>query len=1340
MGEANAFIPVALSRYLPRHVLSARHDDRPGARHFDGVAMMVDIAGFTELTERFARQGVSGAERLSAILDRYFGRMTAIAIGHGGDVLDFAGDAIRVIWEYETSSPAAAVLAVQCALSMQRALPAIIAETGVPMRQRVSLAEGRLTHLTVGGIGGKWYSLTAGVPVAQAAAANQFGTADDVVICPALWDKVRGSFEAQRQLAHGVTVAITNVCVDPAPGGCVPMLEPAHEPGPSSGVPESFLARHFLERVRLGGGRWFAEFRTISTLFIGLSRVDYARDDALDHLQAAVECAQTTHARFGGVLTELSADDKGLTLLSVFGLPFMAHEDDTVRAVAAGRALVHALHERRIAVSIGMTTGLALYADRGGEQRRHAGLTGGVVNRAARLMTAANGGILCDKSTRDAAAHEFLFDACGPVSAKGIIEAVAVWRPRIDPQGEGHFFTGVSVGREPEFEKLSLALDRVIAGGGDAIALCGEAGLGKTRLIADIAAHARERGVPVIWGAGFALESMSVYHVWRHILAQLLCGSSKFNPVIARRVATSLVADDENLVAWLALLNDILPFAFDDTDFTREMTGQARAEGVRKLVTALISRSSIDTPLLLIADDLHWFDGASAALLLELAIAPPTGLLLLSATRPLEASAAPEAHRVVRESRRCLSLPGLTHAALAVLIAHRLGAREATDELTHFVVERTEGNPLYAEEVVSALRASGYLEVIDGVAAFVADAASEARVTLPEGLRGIIVSRVDALGGAEQLLLKIAAVIGSEFSLRMLRDLFPDDQGGTDLVALTHELEREDVVYPVADDQDHYRFKHVLLQDAVYELLPCSLRQELHQDIAKWIETHAAHDLEPHFAALALHWERALRAPAAVAYLEQSAEHSLKRYATRDAIRQANRALRLVAEAQLAPDPLRDMRFETILGEAYSESFQYDAAKLHFNRALECAGRPMPRHAATMALDVAWQLARQLGTRAGLVHGRSADPLLPRISQIHEKLSEIAYFNSGTLSLLHATLTSLNLAERSGSVREAVKGLAAMAIGFAGSRQRWLSQLYNRRSLALASEQGGIDDIAYANVVGGVYWAADARWERAIECLTYSTSLYARLGATERCQQSIGGLCAIALARGQFDEAQALLDQLRPARHDMPAQIAAYLYGFDTCLALMHGDGLQERVRCLCKVISARELPQFDRIFCQGLVAACCWRMGEHARAVESARAALDDLSAGVPVAWYITEGIAGIAQTLIDASICGMTDWRDARRACRILSRYARATRPAAPRAALLAGRMAAARHDRPRAITCWHRGLVVARALGTLYDEALLLYELGNQSPQGSAERTALLEQARVQHERIGAAFVQS
>lgn len=1316
-----------LARYVPRHVLAAGRRESPNEREFNGVALMLDIAGFTSLTEAFAREGAAGAERLSAILDRYFGCMTGIAVAHGGDVLDIVGDAVLVGWECATKEEETELIAVQCGLALQRAVPEIVAETGAQLRQRVSLARGRLAHFLVGGVGGKWHSLTAGSPLTEAAGANQQGGAGEAVVCASLWEQVGAHCDA-RPLADG-GAAVTRVR-NPLP---LPPAPPRDAALPSEAL-EHFLAQPLLERLRMGGGRWLGEFRTITTLFAGVPSVDCSRSDALVGLQSVVECAQRVHGRFGGILTRLSSDDKGVTLLCAFGLPLTAREDDPVRAVAAAQSLASDVRERDIDVSIGLATGLMFYADIGGKERRQAALTGGAVNLAARLMVAARDDVLCDEATRNAAAAGFLFEPRDPVTVKGLGTPVAVWRPRARAGSERRIFVGASVGREAESSQLSFALDELAAGRGGSITLRGEAGIGKSRLIVDVTARARERGIRVASGAGVALEMASVYFPWRQILVQLLCGASELDAQRARTAAAGLVADDDRLASWLPLLNDVLPLHIPDSEVAQQMAGQARAASLHALVVEIAARSARAHPLLLVADELHWFDGGSAALLLALAEARAPGLLVLAATRPLDDTVAAAAHEFLSETR-VIELDALPAAALGVLIAGRLAAAEASPALVDYVAARTAGNPFYAEEVVLALRAAGHIEVADGVARFSARARGEALAALPGGLRGIIVSRIDALGAAEQLAVKIAAVIGREFSLAMLRDLLPPTQAALDLVQVARVLEREDVVRPAPAHAGEYRFKHVLLQDTVYEQLPFALRQELHGAVAGWIERNEADDLEPRYAALALHWEHALNVPSAVSYLEKSAALSLKRYANREAIAQASRALTLAGKHKLPRDAAREMRCETILGDAYNGLFEYRAAKRRYKRALACAGRPPPRDTVTLVLDIAGQLARQLATRAGFARRRSADPLLPLASHVHEKLGEIAYFNSGMLPLLHATLTSLNLAERSGTVREAVDGFAALAIGFYGAGQHWLSRVYNRRSLALAEERGGIADIAYAHLVSGVYWAAQGHWDRASQSLTHSASLYTRLGAAERWQQAYGGLCALEFMRGRFADALGWLDRLRPVRRDTPVQIAAYLHGFDTCIALARGGALGTLVERLREVTAARELAQFDRVFCQGLIAAACWRVNDRAAAVEAARAGLQGLLVGAPAAWYVTEGIAGIAQTLLDASERGLADVREAQRACRTLTRYARATRVAAPRAALLAGRLAAAAGDTRRACTRWRSGLEAARTLGTRYDEALLLDALGTHGPPDSPQRKRYQEDARLQFERIGA-----
>ena len=1299
MDLPSASAEFTLDRYLPRHVLSAGHAEQPYRRDFDGVVLMLDIAGFTALTEAFSGEGAAGAERLSEILDRYFGCMTDIAVGHGGDVLDIVGDAVLVAWECADSREQIGRIAVQCGLALQAALPEIVAQTGARLRQRVSLACGVLTHFIVGGVSGKWHSLTAGAPLNEAALANQSGGADDVVVGVSLWP----------QLEH--------YCVArPLPGGSAAvtgLLETLPLPAPRS-LPAAALAQDLeryvvqpvLERLRMGGARWLGEFRIVTVLFVGIPGVDCTSADALPLLQSVMEGAQRVHARLGGTPTRLSADDKGVFLLSAFGLPRTAREDDAVRAVIAAQEFLLFMREHGIAVDLGVATGPVFFADSGGAARRHAGLTGGTVNLAARLMVASHGRVLCDGASREAARAGFEFQACDAVQAKGLAEPVAVWQPSTRLIRERRAFVGIAVGRAEEITRISAVLAQVARGVGATFVLRGEAGIGKSRLVGDMAVRARERGMQVVWGAGYALETASVLFPWRQIFSQWLGDGADFDATKARQAASALVADDERLSSWLPLLDDVLPFQFPANEVTRQMTSQARAASLRTLVVGIASRIARKTPLLLVADDLHWFDDTSASLLLALTAARVPGLLVLAGTRPLDETAAMAAQHLLAEAD-LIDLDALSADEVGSLIQGRLGATRVAPAVVDFVAARSAGNPFYAEELSLALRSSGQLELIDGELQFVAGA--QAPAALPDSLRGIIVSRIDALGAAEHLVLKVAAVVGREFSLRLINDLLPHTQHSLDLAQVARVLEREDVVRPARTPGAGYRFKHALLQDTVYGQLPFALRQELHGAVAQWIERNEADNLQPRYAELASHWELARRIPEAVGYLERSAALSLSRYANREAIAQASRALRLAEEHRLPRDAAREARCEAILGEAHNERFEYQTATAHFRQALAQAGRPQPRNSLLMVTDLSWQLLRQLGMRAGLRGRTSRDPLLPWASHIHQKLGEIAYFEAGKLPLLHATLTSLNLAERSDTVREAVAGLGALAIGFYGAGQHWLSQVYNRRSLTLAQDKGGMADIAYAQLISGVYRAAQGHWERAEQSLTQAVELYTRLGAVERWQQAYGGLCAIELMRGRMDRARDWLDKLGPVGRETPVQIAAYLSAFGTSLALATGAPLAQRVDRLRELVRVRELAQFDRVMCQGLIATVLWQGGERSAAIEMASAALDSLGGAAPAAWYLTDGLAGITQTLIDASAEGLVPASQARRASTLLNHYARATVVAGPRAALMAGRLALVQGDKQKALKHWRRGLALARTLGTGRDLTLLQQALG-------------------------------
>src|SRR6185436_3019679 len=200
------------------------------------------------------------------------------------------------------------------------------------------------------------------------------------------------------------------------------------------GAPEDALAAYLpqplVERLRAGGSRWVGEFREVTTLFLGLPRLDFEKPGPVEALQFATECVQRVHRRYGGSLIRPSMDDKGVSMLSAFGLPMTAHEDDAERAIHAALALGAELAERKLDWAIGMTTGRVFYGDIGSTRRRHVAMMGVPVNTAAALMVAAHSGVLCDDGTRRAAERGFEFEAQAAVTTKGRTEPLAVWRPR----------------------------------------------------------------------------------------------------------------------------------------------------------------------------------------------------------------------------------------------------------------------------------------------------------------------------------------------------------------------------------------------------------------------------------------------------------------------------------------------------------------------------------------------------------------------------------------------------------------------------------------------------------------------------------------------------------------------------------------------------------------------------------------------------------------------------------------------------------------------------------------------------------------------------------------------
>jgi class 3 adenylate cyclase/tetratricopeptide (TPR) repeat protein len=511
-----------------------------------GAVLFADISGFTRLTERLALKGPEGAEELSSILNAYFKELIALIASHGGDVVKFAGDALIAVWAIESLGADLAALglrAAQCGLAAQKALGGYQA-AGTTLSLRVGIGVGNLVLMHVGGVRDRWEPLLAGKPLAQVASAEHDANPGDVVLSPQtrelLADRVAGEHLGDGHLR------------------LVEVLRPV-EPRQADPLTLTASAQDCLRvfvpgaiRARLSAGQtgWLAELRRLCILFVNLPDLNDLTPAHLDRTQTAMAALQRVVYRFEGSINKLSVDDKGVTLVGVYGMPPLAHEDDAVRALQAALAMRAALEEHGLRCAIGVTTGRAYCGEVGSPNRREYTLIGDPVNLAARLMQVAlrseseatprASDILCDATTCQVAqGREGLsFQPLPPLTLKGKAHPVAAYRPLLGASpypvpfdqrnGKGEKAETSAdrkalFGRATECAVLSRRLDQLVAGDpGGPLILEGEVGIGKSCLLSYLVEQARGRGVSGLVGAASAIEKATPYRAWRPIFARLL--------------------------------------------------------------------------------------------------------------------------------------------------------------------------------------------------------------------------------------------------------------------------------------------------------------------------------------------------------------------------------------------------------------------------------------------------------------------------------------------------------------------------------------------------------------------------------------------------------------------------------------------------------------------------------------------------------------------------------------------------------------------------------------------------------------------------------------------------
>jgi class 3 adenylate cyclase len=645
-----------------------------------------------------------------------------------------------------------------------------------------------------------------------------------------------------------------------------------------------------------------AERRQVTVMFADLvsSTALSARMDPED-LRAVISAYQKSVAETVGRFSGFVAKFMGDGVLIYFGYP-QAHEDDAERAVRAGLELVGAVsglntHEP-LQTRVGIATGLVVVGDLiGSGASQEQAIVGETPNLAARLQGVAEpNSVVIAEATRKLLGNLFDLEDLGALDLKGIAAPVRAWAALRESSAEGRFEAFHAseltelVGREEELEILLRRWARAKGGEGQVVLLSGEAGIGKSRLTAALLQQLADEP---------------------HTRLRYFCSpqhtDSAFYPIIGQMERAAGFTHEEtaqtkldkldNLLAQsftarqdAALLAEMLSLTSDGRYPRLDLTAQQRRQKTLEALTKQLEALSRSNPVLMIFEDVHWLDPTSLEVLGRSVDRLRTlGVLLIITYRPEF-----EPPWIGRPYVVALTLNRLGEREIATMIDRVTGNKPLAASIRRDIIERTDGIPLFAEEMTKAVLEAGG-EKADLTAAAIPSASS----TVPASLHASLMSRLDRLGAAKEVA-QIGAAIGREFSYVLIAAVARKAEA--DLASALDRLTAAGLLFRQgAPPHATYLFKHALVQDAAYGTLLREPRRTLHARIAETLESQFAEIAENQPELLARHCTEAGLIEKAASLWGKAGQRSLERSALIEATTQLTRAVDQIATLPATP-------------------------------------------------------------------------------------------------------------------------------------------------------------------------------------------------------------------------------------------------------------------------------------------------------------------------------------------------------------------------------------------------------------------------------------------------------
>ena len=1055
-------------------------------REQDGSLLFLDITGFTPLTERLAKRGKGGVEQLVDTLNGVVAPLVDTAAALGGDTLKFGGDALLLLFtgdEHERRAAAAG-------FDMQRRMDAYRRiKTGAgtaSLRASAAVASGPV-HLFL--VGDPFRELlVAGPLVSHTIELQSAAKAGEVLVA-------RRTRLALEVLCRGTDRGdgVGSLAARPDVRHAGPRQASYGDAVCAGGLPAALYdhlgseAESEHRQVTVG----FAHFRGLDEL---VARGGPAAMAELHELMVRVAGACE---RYGVTFLSTDVDCGAGKVVMATGAP-TASIDDVDRMLVALREVV--THEGSLRLRAGVHRGRAFVVHMGSPQRCTYTTMGDTVILAARVMgKAADGTVLATRAVVDQARAPFGFQAVQPFAVKGkraLIDGAVVGPPGVFASGAEA--TTPLAGRHAELGILRDTIACARGGSGRILELVGEPGIGKSRLVAETAAAARDSGMRVVVIEASSYAMATPYEALRGPLRALLAAEDDSEAELIYALSAKVRAHLPGSRGLLPLIGLAFGLRLAPTKESSRMSSHLRRSQLHYLVDRLLAAILVPRETLLVVEDAHWLDEASRDLLSTLLRrASERAWAVVVTRRP----AADDLGELIEPSTR-IELQPLAEDAARSLVATNGGATLGP-HVVSALVARSHGNPLFLRELVAA--AAQGVETDE----------------LPATVEALLTARIDTLMPVDRRLLRRASVLGQRFDLSLLREMVGarDDELHAALGRLADFL---------AVDADSVRFRHALHRETAYEALPFSVRRVLHAHAGELIERQVGVGADEAADILALHFLRAREYTRAYSYARAAAEYARERAAHADAAAMYRRAI--AAGRTLNLDDAERASVWEQLGESDMWSGELTRANDAFTRARRYVrddpcreSRLLHRHARA-AMDggqivrAARWLRRGLRLLDGLGTPAAAACRATLVAELAAVRTRQARFDEA-IGLCHVAIAAAGSAGAEAPLAHACYVLD-WALGDAG---RGGEAVHSQRALAIYRRTGDLDrESAVLNNLG-IQAYREGRWDDAVGLYRSSSDAATRAG---NLNSAAFGDCNVGEVRGdqgRVDEAREYL-------------------------------------------------------------------------------------------------------------------------------------------------------------------------------------------------------------------------